>query len=94
MSTFEIANDMASDVREAFINRPHFVDNAPGFVKMEVLTAHDNPQVICLLTYWENEELFKTWYKHHMNESHKDIPKGLKLVPKSTRVSYFNYICN
>ncbi|WP_299824432.1 antibiotic biosynthesis monooxygenase family protein [uncultured Pontibacter sp.] len=92
VSTFTIANDMAPEVRDAFINRPHLVDNAPGFVKMDVMSAKDNPNEIWLMTYWTDEEHYTVWYKNHMRASHQDIPKGLKLVPHSSKVLYFNHI--
>ncbi|AKD04915.1 antibiotic biosynthesis monooxygenase [Pontibacter korlensis] len=92
VSTFTIANDMAPEVREAFINRPHFVDSAQGFVKLQVLIPQDNPDQIYLMTYWEDEDSYKTWYKNHMKESHAGIPKGLKLVPNSTKIRFFDLV--
>ncbi len=93
MSSFIVANDMAPDVKEAFINRPHLVDNAPGFLKMEVFNPTDNPQEFFLLSYWETEDQFKVWYESHKyHDSHSGIPKGVKLVPKSVQVRYFSKI--
>ncbi|MCJ8164991.1 antibiotic biosynthesis monooxygenase [Pontibacter sp. E15-1] len=92
LSTFTIANDMAAQVKEAFVNRPHLVDSAPGFVRMEVLSPQDNPAEIWLLTYWTDEDSYSVWYKNHMRESHQDVPKGLKLVPKSTKVRFFEHV--
>jgi heme oxygenase (mycobilin-producing) len=95
LSTFTIANDMAPEVKEAFIKRPHLVDNAPGFERMEVFCPHDNPAEIWLMTFWTDEESYKVWHKSHLySESHKGIPKGLKLVPRSAQIRYFSHIAS
>ncbi|MDX5348743.1 MAG: antibiotic biosynthesis monooxygenase [Hymenobacteraceae bacterium] len=94
LSTFTIANDMATEVKQAFVERPHLVDDAAGFLKLDVISPQDNPQEIWLITYWTDEDSYKTWHKSHMyHDSHKGIPKGLKLVPKSAKVRFFEHIC-
>ena len=95
LSRFLIANDMSEQVREAFRNRPHLVDDAPGFLRMEVLSPIDNKQEIWLITHWTDEKSFRVWHhSHKYHQSHKGIPKGLKLVPKSVEIRYFEYICS
>ena len=93
LSQFAIANDMTEQVREAFVERPHLVDGAPGFLRMEVISPLDNRDEIWLLTYWRDEDSFKAWHHSHLyHDSHKGIPKGLKLVPKSARLRFFEHI--
>ena len=93
LSTFTIANEMAAQVKEAFINRPHLVDAAKGFERMEVFTPQDNPNEIWLMTYWTDEESYQVWYKSHQySESHEGIPKGLRLVPRSAQIRFFSRI--
>jgi len=95
LSRFTIANGMDKEVKEAFLNRPHLVDNTPGFVRMEVLSPQDNPDEIWLATYWTDEESYRTWHHGHTyRDSHAGIPKGLKLIPRSTEIRMFNYICS
>lgn len=94
LSTFTIANDMAPEVKKAFQERPHLVDNAPGYQKMEVICPHDAPNEIWLITYWSDEESYQIWHKNHLRESHSNIPKGLKLVPRSAKVRFFTHITN
>lgn len=90
ISRFTIANDMVTQVREAFHNRPHLVDQAPGFLHMEVMSPCDKPEEIWLVTHWEDEKSFQVWHESHAyRESHKGIPKGLKLVPKTTEIRRF-----
>ncbi|MFC7000068.1 antibiotic biosynthesis monooxygenase family protein [Rufibacter roseus] len=95
LSTFTIANDMAEAVKEAFLNRPKLVNEAPGFIKMQVISPTDNPQEIWLITQWTDEESYKVWHHSHLyHESHSGIPKGLKLVPRSAKVRFFEHIAD
>lgn len=86
---------MAAEVCDAFQKRPHIVDQAPGFVRMEVFTPIDCPEEFWLVTHWENEEHFKSWHRGHTyREAHKNIPKGLKLDAKQTELRFFKQICS
>ena len=95
LSRFVIANDMGDEVRRAFRLRPHLVDDAPGFLRMDVLSPVEDPREIWLITHWTDESSFRTWHHSHTyHQSHKGIPKGLKLVPKSVELRYFEHICS
>ena len=95
LSRFVIANGMDAQVKEAFRNRPHLVDGAPGFVRMEVLSPLEQPQEIWLLTFWTDRASFEAWHHSHLyRESHKGIPKGLKLVPGRTELMRFEHVCS
>ena len=91
LSRFTIANHMKEEVKDAFRHRVHLVDDAPGFLGMEVMNAIDSPAEVWLLTRWLDEPSYRTWHHGHTyRESHKGIPKGLKLVPGSTIVQLFD----
>jgi len=91
LSRFTIRNDMARQVRDAFIARPHLVDTAQGFLGMQVMSPVENEAEIWLVTRWTDEQSYHTWHKSHSyHDSHKGIPKGLKLVPNSTEIRFFN----
>lgn len=94
ISKFEIQNGMEKEVKEAFKNRPGIVKNAKGFVRLDVLSPLNNPAEIHLITYWENEADFDHWHHHHLKASHKNIPKGLKLVSQSWKLTKYEYICS
>ena len=89
LSRFTIANDMADEVRVAFCARPHFVDDAPGFLGMEVISPVDCPAEIWLVTRWRDEQSYRVHRGHAYHEAHKGIPKGLKLVRGSAEVRLF-----
>lgn len=95
LSQFVVANGTTQQVKSAFANRPHLVDSAPGFLRLEVLSPHDNPDEIWLITYWTDEAHYMAWHRSHLyHESHKGIPKGLKLVPKSTKIRSFEHVAS
>lgn len=93
ISQFVVANGMDEDVRHAFRNRPHLVDDAAGFLRMEVFSPVDQPASFWLMTFWENAESFETWHRSHQYQaSHGGIPTGLKLVPGQNKISRFDHI--
>lgn len=93
LSKFRIRNGMAGEVREAFLKRPHLVDTARGFVRMDVVSPTGDDSEFWLLTYWQDEGSFREWHHSHLyRESHSGIPSGLKLVPEATEVLTFRYI--
>src|SRR5690348_5238441 len=95
LSRFTIANDMDEEVKNAFRARPHAVDSAPGFLRLDVLAPQENSKEIWLLTHWQDRESFEQWHKSHQyRDSHAGIPKGLKLVPKSARLTFFDYVAS
>ena len=95
VSKFVIANQMQEEVREAFRHREHLVDEAPGFLRMEVISPLDHPEEIQLLTFWSDREAFNRWHHSHLyHDSHKGIPKGLKLLPGETAIREFEHVAS
>jgi heme oxygenase (mycobilin-producing) len=95
LSKFVVGNDKIAEVKEAFRQRPHLVDGQPGFVRMEVISPIDRPEEIWLITYWTGADSFRLWHRSHLyQESHKDIPRDLKLVPGQTEMRQFEHICS
>lgn len=95
LSRFAVANDKTNEVLQAFKNRPHFVDNVEGFIKMDVIRPQEDPHEFWLITYWQDEMCFKQWHKSHTyHDSHDGIPKGLKLDPSKTSLTFFEHIAS
>jgi heme-degrading monooxygenase HmoA len=87
VSRFAVANHLDDEVRDAFLERPHLVDKAPGFIRMEVANPCDDAKEFWLLTWWRDEESFSAWHRSHAyHASHAGIPKGLKLQPARTEI--------
>lgn len=84
---------MAADVEAAFQARAHRVDEAEGFIRMEVLTPQENRNEFWLLTHWQSQEHFSRWHGgHDYRESHRGIPRGLKLVRGETELRFFDLV--
>jgi signal transduction histidine kinase/heme-degrading monooxygenase HmoA len=87
VSRFRVANGMEADVARAFRQRPRAVEEAPGFLWLEVFVDRTDPAVYYLVTRWTDVESFERW--HHSpahRESHALIPKGLKLDASWTKI--------
>lgn len=92
-SRFVIANGMTEEVKAAFRRRPHLVDSAPGFLRMDVLSPLDRPEEIWLITFWTDEQSYRAWHRGHAySSSHAGIPKGLKLVRGETVIRGFEHV--
>ncbi|MEX2481837.1 MAG: antibiotic biosynthesis monooxygenase [Gammaproteobacteria bacterium] len=95
MSRFAVFNETVDAVKAAFRARPHLVDDAPGFIKMDVISPVDAPEEVWLITYWDDEANFLAW--HHSpahKDSHRQMPRGIKLDPKRSRLQFFTHIAN
>lgn len=95
ISRFKVANGISQEVREAFLARPHLVDDAPGFMDMEVLSPTADPDEFWLLTRWSDEPSYRAWHHgHSYRESHKGIPSGLKLDASRTKIMTFTSLAS
>ena len=95
LSRFRVRNGMAAEVAAAFRERPHLVEGASGFIRLDVLTPEDDDSEFWLLTYWEDEASFRQWHhSHQYRDSHHGIPKGLKLDPAATELRSFRYVAS
>jgi heme-degrading monooxygenase HmoA len=93
LSKFAVANGMGEDVKQAFRARPHLVESADGFIRLDVLSPIENPSEIWLITYWSDAASFDHWHKSHLyKNAHTAIPKGLKLIPKSATLAFFDHV--
>lgn len=93
ISKFRVANGMSAEVLDAFQDRPRQVDNEEGFIGIEVLQPLETRDEFWLITHWRAKEDWDRWYRgHSYKNSHKGIPKGLKLDPKQTEIRHFDVI--
>jgi heme-degrading monooxygenase HmoA len=94
LSRFTVAQG-TTKVKQAFCDRPHLVERASGFVRLDVLSPTELSDEIWLITYWKDETSYRDWHHSHLyHESHQGIPAGLKLVPKSVSIQFFEHIAS
>jgi heme-degrading monooxygenase HmoA len=78
ISKFTVGAAAAEPVRAAFRDRPHAVDAAPGFLRLEVLEPEDVPGQFWLTTWWERREDFDRRYRSHaFKASHDRVPRDI-----------------
>lgn len=93
LSQFTVVPGMEDRVIEAFVQRPHLVDSAPGFVRMEVFRPETAPQEFWLMTWWKDMASYQNWHNgDHYHASHAHMPQGLKLVPRTARVTHLEMV--
>jgi len=93
ISKFTVANGMTGEVKAAFRNRPGYVNDKPGFLRMDVISPNQNPDEIWLITYWQDEESYKRWHSSpDRRQSQQFIPKGLKVIPGSAQITFYEHV--
>jgi diguanylate cyclase (GGDEF)-like protein len=86
-SRFRVGNGLEAEVRKAFLERPRLVESTDGFCGIEVLTDAKDAAVFYLVTRWDSEDQFRSWYTSDAyHQSHSMMPKGLKLDTAFTQV--------
>ena len=53
--------DYKERFEELFASRAHAIDKMPGFQEMQVLKPNDDSGRYLIVSFWDNEEQFKTW---------------------------------
>ena len=87
LSRFLVVNGMEEQVAVAFLNRPHLVEEAAGFLGLEVFRDRRDSRAFYLATRWSDESCFREWHRSEAHRSsHQGIPGGLKLDPSFTEV--------
>ena len=86
---------MADAVEEAFLNRPHKVEAAEGFIRLEVLRGGADRRDFWLLTWWAEQRSFEEWHRGPEHKaSHALIPRGLKLIKHSIELHRLEHVCS
>jgi signal transduction histidine kinase/heme-degrading monooxygenase HmoA len=87
VSRFRVANGLEQDVTAAFADRPRLVDAWPGFLGMETFTETSDVTMFLLVTRWTDRGSFHSWHGSTAHrDSHKWMPKGLRLDPSCTQL--------
>jgi heme-degrading monooxygenase HmoA len=95
LSRFKVANGLEGAVARAFVDRPRLVEQAEGFLGLEVFADAADASVFYLSTRWITEAAFRQWHAseaHHA--SHKGMPAGLKLDPAFTQLTVMERLCD
>lgn len=92
MTRFRVRAGQETMVRNAFGRRPMKVDEFPGFVRMEVFSAQEQGDELRLIAVRQDRGSFEHWRRHQLNESHGEVPRGLKVEKGSRALQYFGLV--
>jgi heme-degrading monooxygenase HmoA len=93
LSRFKVASGHEEEIAQAFRQRPGLVDQAPGFIRMEVMRSTVDAAEFWLFTWWDDEGSFETWHRSHaFKDAHAHMPAGLKLTPGANSITHLEVI--
>jgi heme-degrading monooxygenase HmoA len=91
MSHLQIPEEHAEELIEAFRGRAHLVDDADGFVDLEVWHSDRNRDEVIMVSRWRDRESFKRYMKSGDHQcSHQRIPAALKSAIKLQNLAHLH----
>jgi heme-degrading monooxygenase HmoA len=83
VSRLRIPADASDDLIEAFRRRAHLVDEAHGFLDLQVWRSDRDASEILMVSRWQDREAFKAYMKSPEHRtSHERIDPGLQALIK------------
>ena len=91
MSRLRVADDAAPELIEAFNRRAHLVDEAPGFLDLEVWQSDRDPGEMLMVSRWTDRASFRDYMRSADHRtSHERIPPQLKDAIKLERLEHLH----
>jgi len=91
MSRLRIPEADAPALLEAFRGRAHLVDEADGFVDLQVWQSDRDPGEVLMVSRWRDRDAFKSYMRSAAHRvSHDRIPPALKDVIKLERLEHLH----
>ncbi len=79
MSRLRVDEQRSDDLIAAFRERAHLVDDADGFLDLQVWRSDRDPSEVLMVSRWRDRDAFKTYMKSADHRvSHDRIAPGLK----------------
>ena len=91
LSRLRVPEERAPELVSAFRRRAHLVDDADGFVDLQVWRSDRDAGEILMVSRWENREAFKAYMKSQEHRiSHERIDPQLKGLIKLERLEHLH----
>src|SRR3954462_13783472 len=91
MSRLRIPEADAPALLEAFRGRAHLVDEADGFVDLQVWQSDRDPGEVLMVSRWRDRDCFKAYMRSAEHRaSHDRIPSELKAVIALERLEHLH----
>ena len=91
MSHLRVEEQRAAELVEAFRGRIGLVDEADGFVDLEVWQSDRDPAELIMVSRWRDREAFKRYMKSAEHQrSHERIDPSLQEAISLTRLGHLH----
>ena len=91
LSRLRVAADRADELVEAFRNRAHLVDEAEGFVDLEVWRSDRDPGDVIMVSRWRDRDAFRDYMRSREHAiSHARIPAVLEAAIELERLEHLH----
>jgi len=91
MSRLRLPESHVADLLDAFKHRAGLVEDAEGFIDLEVWHSDRDPEEVVMVSRWETRDAFTQYMKSSDHQtSHNRISRALRLVIKLERLDHLH----
>jgi heme-degrading monooxygenase HmoA len=91
MSRLRVAASESDALVAAFRDRVHLVDDAPGFIDLEVWRSDRDPEEVLMVSRWRDREAFTAYMRSEQHRiSHDRIDPALKAAFRLVRLEHLH----
>ena len=91
MSRLRVAPERVDELVAAFRRRAHLVDDAPGFVDLEVWASDREPGEVIMVSRWRDRAAFRDYMRSDAHRaSHARIPAALDEAIRLERLEHLH----
>ena len=91
MSRLRVAASESGALVDAFRRRAHLVDDAPGFIDLEVWRSDRDPEEVLMVSRWTDRASFTAYMRSEQHRvSHDRIPPELQAAIKLERLEHLH----
>lgn len=91
MSRLRVAADRSEELIAAFRERAHLVDDADGFLDLQVWRSDRDPEEVLMVSRWRDRAAFTAYMRSAEHKvSHGRIPPELKAAIKLERLEHLH----
>jgi len=91
MSRLRVAASESDALIAAFRDRVHLVDDAPGFIDLEVWRSDRDPEEVLMVSRWRDREAFTAYMRSEQHRiSHDRIDPALQTAIRLERLEHLH----
>lgn len=91
LSRLRVSADRADELVEAFRRRAHLVDDADGFLDLQVWQSDKDPEEVVMVSRWRDREAFRSYMRSEEHAiSHERIDETLERAIRLERLEHLH----